>query len=767
MKRPLCNAMLFFLAVLFFGATAGVPAAALVAAAVALFFLVLERYPLRDRLLCALLGLFALLLVGAHELLALAPSRALSGQPAAIKGRVVDIRTWEDGSSSCLVKVTGLASSLQVIRPHTHLLAELEGAELGDRVCFEAVLHASLKPAQEPWLQRSLRSTNQLLTAGSAKALTRQPGPIPLAKQLQALRERLFPRVDSDLARALLFGDRAALTGAQYELFRRTGMVHMLTFSGTHFAVLALVLSGLLQLFGAYRRQSSAAVIALSLLVMAVMGFETSVARAGLMLILTHLGALLFLQADAMTSLAVAGFLICAPRPYLIESGSFLLSFTATAGVILLAGPFTKALAGLIPALEAWRPWRSLCASVAVSAAATMGITPMLLYLFGETTTRAIPANLLTYLPLMGVMLLGLLQLALGWVPGLGGLVALLADLLGRLSLWLLRAVDALPGGVLYADALDTWIVYGALLLLVLLCARFRRREGYSPRPAMAGGAVVLLAALLLARVPAAPALRITMVDMGQGMAFLVQDGGANYLIDCGSDHNHAAQGLLTTLSRAGVSQLDGLVVTHAHSDHASAFEAVLEHFAVGRVYLGVEEAPSDLYKQLLEAAARHEVPVVFVTTKQALPAGETALTLYAQHVRLREPGGDAINNSSLFVHVERGQSSLLLTGDAEREAELFYLGYSPFEEIDVLQVAHHGSNTSSLPPFLLHTRPAVALISVGRNSYGHPTEAVLERLSALTGHLYRTDQNGSVTLVTTGDGKFTVRYETREGALS
>ena len=121
----------------------------------------------------------------------------------------------------------------------------------------------------------------------------------------------------------------------------------------------------------------------------------------------------------------------------------------------------------------------------------------------------------------------------------------------------------------------------------------------------------------------------------------------------------------------------------------------------------------------------------------------------------------DEENNRSLLVRIDRGSSSLLLTGDLEREAEERLLKDADkavlLSDVDVLQVAHHGANTSSTPAFLLQSMPAIALISVGENAYGHPAGEVLERLESLDAHIFSTRENATIELSTVGDGIFSV----------
>ncbi|MBQ3077639.1 MAG: MBL fold metallo-hydrolase, partial [Clostridia bacterium] len=143
-------------------------------------------------------------------------------------------------------------------------------------------------------------------------------------------------------------------------------------------------------------------------------------------------------------------------------------------------------------------------------------------------------------------------------------------------------------------------------------------------------------------------------------------------------------------------------------------------------------------------------------------PLGESKVTVSADHVRwMDEPSG---NDRSALVRIDRGESSILLTGDITAGGEIAAL-YDPgtaamLRGADVLQIPHHGSDGSSSPLFLREVLPAVALISVGENHYGHPSPEVLSRLETLGCHILRTDRDGTVQLTTPGDGVFTIRTE-------
>lgn len=174
------------------------------------------------------------------------------------------------------------------------------------------------------------------------------------------------------------------------------------------------------------------------------------------MLLISYAGVLLFRQADGLTSLFAAGFVLCALRPYLIESTGFLLTFLSTLGILLLAGPLSSLFAGLLP----WRGrlWRGICSMTAVTVAATLATAPVLLLSFGELSTLALPANLLTYFPIMALMLCSMASLLLPLPPLLWAVEGL-----EQLSYALLEWLCSFRGGILYADSAALLVAYAGI----------------------------------------------------------------------------------------------------------------------------------------------------------------------------------------------------------------------------------------------------------------------------------------------------------------
>ena len=756
MTRPLCAGLAASMLVLLIGALFGVIPAACTAAGMTLVFVLRKNAALAHRVLCVALVGWALASVTWHFYAALLPSSRLDGALAMVEGKVVSVSRSGELFQTAIVRLDSVTTAGVTTHPRTRLSLVLTTGESltpGDGLSLETTLFFAPKTTDESWLSRYYRSSNVLLTARNGENLLVERGDMPLMARMEGWREALCARTQNPLARAVLFGDRDGMSEHEQNLFQKTGMTHILTFSGTHFAAIAAMVTMLLSWVGLHRRQTAGTLLAVTFCIMAFMGFAPSVSRAGIMLLISYAGVLLFRQADGLTSLFAAGFVLCALRPYLVESTGFLLTFLSTLGILLLAGPLSDLFAGLLP----WRGrlWRGICSMTAVTVAATLATAPVLLLSFGELSTLALPANLLTYFPIMALMLCSMAALLLPLPPLLWAVEGL-----EQLSYALLEWLCSFRGGILYADSAALLITYAGIACLVGVCFAHRHDKQQHRRLALLC-ALVLIAGAIAAAPAQGDALVVAMIDVGQGMSVLVQDGGADVLVDCGSESvQDAPERIIRALQSRGVYSLDTLVLTHLHEDHISALETVIDSFSVGEIVFGAGSPMVQNTASVISLAAQKGIAMRTVKPQQdqTLRLGESTMTVFcAPSLQI----ADEENNRSLLVRIDRGSSSLLLTGDLEREAEERLLKDADkavlLSDVDVLQVAHHGANTSSTPAFLLQSMPAIALISVGENAYGHPAGEVLERLESLDAHIFSTRENATIELSTVGDGIFSV----------
>ena len=252
--------------------------------------------------------------------------------------------------------------------------------------------------------------------------------------------------------------------------------------------------------------------------------------------------------------------------------------------------------------------------------------------------------------------------------------------------------------------------------------------------------------------------LRVSFIDVGQGLAVLVENGGRYAMYDTGPD----SAGVMDSLVARGVDTLEWVVVSHNHRDHAGGFMELAgrgpsktARVAVKRLYVGPDTSGGFVRDSVLRVARRFGIPVDTLVRGDALglcAGGDIAGAGDALRFDVLWPpdyvreGG---NPASVVMRVEFGAASLLLTGDLDSAGERRLLELSPTLGAGLLQVGHHGSAGSSTLRFLSQVAPDYAVISVGAgNGYGHPREEVLRKLGLVLGdtaRLYRTDLQGSV----------------------
>ena len=238
-------------------------------------------------------------------------------------------------------------------------------------------------------------------------------------------------------------------------------------------------------------------------------------------------------------------------------------------------------------------------------------------------------------------------------------------------------------------------------------------------------------------------ALTAVAVDVGQGASTLLRSGEDTILVDCGSSNRYKkpAQQVLSQLGSMGVERLSAVAVTHYHADHTNGLPELLERVAVDALYLPEIEDEYGVRDKLVALAAEKNIRVIFVTEQTEISLGAATVTVFPP------VGKGDMNEQGLTYLCTSGDFDLLITGDMSGPTELALTQMYKLPDVEVLLVGHHGSKYSSQQEFLSKIEPDAAIISVGDNNYGHPTDAAISRLEAAGATVYRTDRQGCVTV--------------------
>ncbi len=584
---------------------------------------------------------------------------------------------------------------------------------------------------------------------------------------------RGMPPREAALARGFVLGEDGEVDAATTEDFRRAGLSHLLAVSGQNVALLALLAMPLLAALGMPLRTRLLWVLGLIAVYVPLAGAGPSIQRAGIMGGLSVLATLAGRRASRLYALAFAAVVLLALEPRVASDVGWQLSFAAVLGILLLAAPLRAAILARIGD-RGWR--RGLTDGAAMTTAATLATAPLIAFHFEEASLTTLLANLLALPAVAPAMWLGMLTAAAGQVPGapveaLNALAAPLLAYIAQVAAWCGRpSWAALRVHLSLGGLLLTYAALTATTLAVVRLIRHRRltrlrrpkrslRCSFAPNNEVKeqrntrGGALVRWGAALAALVAIGwlalagggsrgalgspqPGLRVSVLDVGQGDAILLQPRRAPPIL---VDGGPPGDGLAAKLRAAGVDRLGAAIVTHDQADHAGGIRDLLGRFPVERVLYAV------LRRRTLAQVHAAGIPTRRLAQGSELHDGRLRLdVLWPPPERLAGPHEGEDPNLLAIVALARWRGfSMLLTADAEAEA-------TPLEPgpIDVLKVAHHGSDDTGLGSLLDRTRPRLAVISVGAgNPYGHPTPGTLATLAAHRVPVLRTDLDGTVTI--------------------
>ncbi len=582
----------------------------------------------------------------------------------------------------------------------------------------------------------------------------------------QGVIAHLLPSPESALLSGILLGDDSGMPRDLRADFRTTGMSHIIAISGFNIAILAgALLRGGRRLLGL--RASGWVALAGILIYTLFVGAGPSVVRAAIMGgLYIFSNRVLGRPTFAPAGLFVAALLMSLLNPFVLWEIGFQLSFAATLGLMLFvepAGAFVQArLARRLPGEAADRLMPLLSDVVIVTVAAQLMTLPLLAYHFGEVSPVSLLANLLILPAQPGVMLwggaaalLGLLSPALAqpiaWVAWLflsysTHLVALLARLpyavvAVRPGFWTVALCYALLGAA-------AWLAYQPRERRASLWGQARGRALRSA-PALMGLSLGL--ALLWSRSQPDGHLHVVFLDVGQGDAIFIQTPGGRQMLVDGGQFPAALNAHLGRQMPFWDRSLDMVVATHPDDDHVAGLPELFDRYRVDLLLTnGAAPGASRAYEQLLRQAAGGGALIRTPAVGERLEMAD-GVTLTFLHPAATPLPAD--NDNSVALHLAYGQFSLLLTGDGELEAERAMMASGLPLRALVFKAGHHGSRTSSNRFFLEAVQPQIVVISAGAdNHFDHPHEELLERAAEVGATVLRTDELGTIEMVTDGE---------------
>ncbi|MBP2653884.1 MAG: comEC 2 [Firmicutes bacterium] len=695
---------------------------------------------------------------------------SFTGQTVTIDGVVISAPRWWNAELGMvgvkyLVAVNQVADSAGKSQPATgvitvtlHQSSQTNRAVCGNYVRMTGKLSA-LEGFKNPGLVDSaaslrLQGITARMTAKPEQFIYWSAASWSWQDRIAAWRERSAEFIkqamapdDAALLNGVLFGGYFGINRQVIRDFAATGLVHILSVSGTHIALVAGVVLWMGGRLG-MGKGKIALVSAVCITFYAVFaGLTAPVVRSGIMGLLALAAIGLGREKDAHQALAFAALTMLIYQPELLFDISFQLSFGASAGLIFF---YPKTLERLVVLPSCLR------GPVSVTLTAQLGVLPFVAWYFNAFPVSSFIANIIVLPIIEAVVVVGLLGVISGAVWPLFGKILLVgcALLIGTATN-ITAHIASLPGsnvflptigvigGVFYYGLL-AWI-YGYLPRKLLLPAEVLRRW---PVKATAVIAVTIVSVFLYCYYPRP--VYVHFIDVGQGDATLITTPhGRTVLVDCGGNNKLSGfdigeRVVVPYLKHYGVRTIDYIILTHGHQDHAGGAAAVAASFPVRRIILPCQDNQPEYAALIRDAAGSEVIPAA--TGLKVLLDGVMFMVVYAETGAMKKTE----NERSNVILVGYGDHSFLITGDVGARGEVAMVG----EGIGggtVLKVAHHGARTSTNERFLQAFSPRFAVISVGHNRFGHPHQETLQRLAERDVKIFRTDREGAVVFATDG----------------
>lgn len=542
---------------------------------------------------------------------------------------------------------------------------------------------------------------------------------------------------------AMVLGDKTSLDSEVKNLYRKSGIAHILAISGLHISLLGMSLYRLLRRVYVPPQLCGVCGITFVVVYIKISGFSISSFRAVCMFVLFMLADLLGRTYDLLTALAFSALLLLIENPSSMFEAGFLLSYFAVLG-----------LAVVLPVLKSDIPWKAVHALLPGFSVQIL-IFPITLWFYYEFPLYSFLLNLVV-VPCMSVVLISGI---LGAVPGCG-FVLYLPDLLLRFYEWLCRMAELLPGAVVVTGRPAVWQVVIYYVLIVLWLVRCGVKEIPQDGKSVVFKGILRtgfpIFCMLLFLVPVHREDRVDMLSVGQGDCILMRDsGGSVVMVDGGStDVSEAGKyRVLPFLKFHGISEVDAVFLSHAHADHYSAIVELLEMSGregvrIRTLCLGGYALEDSAYREIVAAAQKAGCEIVYMNPGDRMVCGKMQFDCVYPDASVQ---AEDENDLSMVLLARLSDFSMLFTGDSTMacdEEVIRRLRFMGVSGIDCLKVSHHGAQTSTSQKLLEAFDFSAALISCGAgNSYGHPHAALLSRLHEAECAVFVTAESGQVTL--------------------
>ena len=574
-----------------------------------------------------------------------------------------------------------------------------------------------------------------------------------IRKYIKNILEEKLGKDEAFLAIGIIIGEKINIPDKIKEDFKNANLAHMIAISGTHFSYVILIMTYINNIIKR-KRLGQFLTITVIILFMYITGNTASVIRAGVMAIMVIIASILHKRQDVWNNIAISLLIQIVNNPYIIFDIGLQLSYGVVIGILT----FYKNISKIIIKNKKNKMGIYILNTIIITISANIVIIPITLFHFNTISLSFIISNLVAS-PILGLIIIIAFMLicASTILKSLINPFWKILDILLKIFIKITNICANLPLSKIYVVTPKIILII-LFYFVILLINKITIKSNYKLAKSYLIGSLVIVILLNFA-VPILTSkrnnLEINFIDVGQGDSTLIRVNNKNILVDGGgsldsSSFDIGEKVLFPYLLDRGVYGIDYIIVSHFDADHCQGIEYVMKNMKVKNAIISGLGQESNEYNMFISLAKKQNIKIIHVKKGDIIRIKDAIIKiLYPDNEAVEE---NPKNNNAIVCKIEWQDSSILFTGDIEKEAEMKILKmYESNIEVlksSILKVAHHGSKTSSTEEFIRAVDPKVALIGVGKNNkFGHPNSGILERLEGIGCKICRTDKRGEITI--------------------
>lgn len=590
-----------------------------------------------------------------------------------------------------------------------------------------------------------------------------------IQKSIITVLSKFFPEKHLGVLLGMTIGDTFYVSEEVEEYFRLSGITHLLAVSGSNVTYIITVTKYIFEkIFG--KNLSNFISIIMIILFVLISGASPSVVRAGIMASILIFAEILAKAPNTFSTITTTAFIMLLFNPLIICDVGFILSFGGTIGIVLFNNTIVDYFNLKFSFFSNNKLFKYFIEIISVSLSAQIVLLPVMWHFFNTISIVSLLTNVLVG-PFVGIItVLGIITYFLGilYLP-FGKLVSYSVYILISILILISKCCSKIPYGNITIPTPNFLIILIYYLSIVFISHKIKSQNKFQINNSYLKIVKTIISILIIIQtiisIYPKEYIEIDFIDVGQGDSTLIKTSKGNVLIDGGgsenSDYDVGDKVLVPYLLDNTNGCIDILFISHFHEDHAEGCISVLERLKVKKIVIGLQAKQSELYTKVLKLAKEKNIPIITLVSNDIISLGDVSFKVLFPSEEIMID--DDLNNNSLVIRLDYYNTSMLFTGDIEKEAEKLLINNNKTIDntldVDILKVAHHGSNTSTVKEFIKVVTPKISLIGVGENNkFGHPTDDVLKRLEDSNSLIFRTDRDGEISIILNKNGAVRIK---------